>query len=333
MPNVQLSFGPMLIGVYLNLILFGILIMQTFYYYQTYRSDSKWMKVFVAYLFIVEIANSILDMAMMYQPLIIGWGTTDATKYFPTLFLMEPIIIVLVSTPIQLFFAWRIKMITKSIWIPIIVVLFSLGSAAGGLWTGIRIPIVKLFANKPLLHWSALVWFLCSCISDVLITIVLVRSLSSRKTGFPATDSAIDKIIRSSDCADCAIFAIGDVIFFMALPHTALNFIWDLALSKIYSNCLMSTLNARATLQNSSGLQSNQRNGFFGDGISSRQPVNHQISYTHPGPQQSFELQASPISKPKAYGESYLSFTQDVDYPGVTVTKVVERMEDRHIQV
>jgi len=30
------------------------------------------------------------------------------------------------------------------------------------------------------------------------------------------------------------------------------NFIWDLALSKLYSNCLLSTLNARASLQFSS---------------------------------------------------------------------------------
>jgi len=31
------------------------------------------------------------------------------------------------------------------------------------------------------------------------------------------------------------------------------NFIWDLALTKLYSNCLLSTLNARASLQDLSG--------------------------------------------------------------------------------
>jgi len=309
----------MLIGVYINLILCGILIMQTYYYYQTYRSDSKGIKFFVAYLFIIEIANSICDMAMMYQPLIIEWGTTDATKYFPTLFLMEPIIIVLVSTPIQFFFAWRVKTLTQSIWIPLIIVLFSLGSAAGGLWTGIRIAILKLFADKPLLHWSALVWFLCSVVADVLITIVLVRSLSSRKTGFSGTDSAIDKIIRMTVQTGMitAICAIGDVIFFMTLPHTALNFIWDLTLSKLYTNCLLSTLNARSTLKSMSGLHSGQRNVVIGDGISSRVGPNDALHL------QSYELQSSNTFEPKG---SYL--TQDVSYPGITVTKVVERMED-----
>ena len=31
------------------------------------------------------------------------------------------------------------------------------------------------------------------------------------------------------------------------------NFIWDLALTKLYSNCLLSTLNARTELKESSG--------------------------------------------------------------------------------
>lgn len=37
------------------------------------------------------------------------------------------------------------------------------------------------------------------------------------------------------------------------------NFIWDLALTKLYSNCLLSTLNTRAELKESSGTYSNQR--------------------------------------------------------------------------
>ncbi|KAJ7583578.1 hypothetical protein C8J56DRAFT_1167453 [Mycena floridula] len=358
MPNLQLSFGPMLIGVFLNLILFGILIMQTCIYFQTYRrcapfrlllsvlmlsSDSKWIKLFVLYLFVVETANSIFNMAMIYQPLIAEWGTLTATQYFPTLFVMEPIATVMVSTPIQLFFAWRIKKITKTIWIPLVILSFSLGSTAGGLWTGIRIPILKLFVKKPLLHWSALVWLLSSCISDALITVALVRSLTLRKTGFDLTDSVIDKIIRIlfwfSNSADCAICAIGDVAFFMALPHTALlenpdsvvyvcqlishrNFIFDMALSKSYTNCLMSTLNSRASLNNMSGGVSGQRNVIIADGtLASRRRTRDMSS--EGGHSRSYELEPPT----KAYQQDIPFGPRDVEY-GITVTKVVEQHGD-----
>ena len=105
-----------------------------------------------------------------------------------------------VSTPIQLFFAWRIWALTKSIWIPIIISLFALVSfgnrlsilqpssltlsSAGGIWTAAKVVIIKLFALKPELHEPALVWFLASCVSDVCITAVLVFSLVSPEREF-----------------------------------------------------------------------------------------------------------------------------------------------------
>ncbi|KAF8735584.1 hypothetical protein AX14_001835 [Amanita brunnescens Koide BX004] len=261
MANVKLSFGPMLIGTYMNMILYGILIVQALFYFQTYKKDAPWIRYLVLYLFLVETINTGCDIAMMYQPLIMEYGQPDAVKFFPTMFASEPVVIVAVSTPIQLFFAWRIWALTKSIWIPIIVSLFALVSFAGGIWTAAKIVIIRLFALKPELHEPALVWFLASCISDVCITAVLVFSLSKRKTGFAATDDALSKIIRLTVQTGLitSLFAIGDVVFFMTLPHTGLNFLWDLALSKLYSNCLLSTLNARASLSMQSGGASRPR--------------------------------------------------------------------------
>jgi hypothetical protein len=157
---------------------------------------------------------------------------------------------VAISTPVQWFFAGRIYKITKSYLIPGIVVALSLASSAGGFITGIKIAVLKLFIKKPELHWSALLWFLTSCVADLLITGTLVRSLSQRKTGVGATDTMIDKLIRLTVKTGMitAICAIGDVAFFMALPHTGVNFLWDLTLSKLYTNCLMSNLNARSSL-------------------------------------------------------------------------------------
>jgi hypothetical protein len=51
--------------------------------------------------------------------------------------------------------------------------------------------------------------------------------------------------------------AHGESSNFMSSYHRLIfgtrNFIWDLALTKIYANCLMSTLNARAALKEASG--------------------------------------------------------------------------------
>ncbi|GLB38883.1 hypothetical protein LshimejAT787_0600450 [Lyophyllum shimeji] len=322
MPSVQLLFGPMLIGVFFNMILYGILLVQMYTYYQLYKKDAPWIRFLVWYLFIIETANTAFDMFIMYEPLIIRYGSPDGTKFFPTLFASEPLVIVAVSTPIQLFFAWRIMKLTKSIWIPIAIALFGVVSLGGGIWTGVKITIVKLFARKPELHNPALVWFLSSCVADVLITGSLVYSLSKRRTGFVATDDAISRLIRMTVQTGMltALFAVGDVVFFMTLPHTALNFLWDLALSKLYTNCLMSTLNARASLNEKAHSSSH------GQRISTMNP-RRQIETYESG-------HANPLGSPMYELDAQKSFSPASSYPpgdveyGITVTKVVERMED-----
>ncbi|KAF9562505.1 hypothetical protein CPC08DRAFT_663152 [Agrocybe pediades] len=324
-PSIQLLFGPMLLGVFINMILYGILLSQAYHYYQTFKRDAPWIKYLVLYLFIVETINTGCDIAMMYQPLINNFGKVEATRYFPTLFAAEPIVIVAVSTPIQIFFAWRIRLLTKSIILAAIVVSLSFISLAGGIWTTVLIIKVQEFARKPELHWPALVWFISACAADVLITGVLVVALTKRKTGFVATDDVVSKIIRMTVHTGMltAFFAIADILFFMILPHTALNFLWDLALSKLYSNCLLSTLNSRTDLQVFVGYQSQQRNGN-GAPSSSANRRNMDVPSDERGGahvlgSSMYELETPP--------KSFDRRSDTVEF-GITITKVVETRQD-----
>ncbi|EDR06369.1 uncharacterized protein LACBIDRAFT_299921 [Laccaria bicolor S238N-H82] len=335
-PNVTLIFGPMLIGVFFNMILYGILIVQTYHYYLSYKGDVHWIRCLVSevlYLFVIETVNTGCDMAMMYQTLINNFGKADTTKFFPTLLAAEPITIVrpsrvgrtmgitiqlqvVISTPIQLFFAYRIRLLSKSNLLGGIIAFFATVSLGGGAWSTVRIVKTKVFAHKPELHLPALVWLLSAVVSDVMITVVLVITLNKRRTGFIATDDAIAKIIRMTVQTGLltSLFAIGDVIFFMTLPHTAVNFVWDLALTKLYSNCLLSTLNTRAELKESSGPRQLSLSGNVGMDM------------------REFNLptQASPpfyeLNTPKS-SEGYQTRTPDLEY-GITVTTVVETKGD-----
>jgi len=315
----------MLLGVFFNMILYGILVVQAYSYYQVYKKDALWIKYLVLYLFVVETANTAIDMVMMYQPLILEYG--HQLVNFPVMFAAEPITIVAISAPIQMFFAWRIHRLTKQTIIAIIIVVLSLVSFAGGLWTTIMITIIKLFKRKPELHWPALMWFLSATVADVLITVTLVINLSKRKTGFASTDDAISKIIRMTVQTGMitALFAIGDVIFFMTLPKTAWNFIWDLSLTKIYANCLLSTLNARAGLKEMSSHHSNHRqistiasrrqNTFADQPLT---PIHVQSSM--------FEMEQK-TTYDRSFEISSRSHHDDAEY-GITVTKVVETIPD-----
>ncbi|KAJ6472364.1 hypothetical protein C8R47DRAFT_728142 [Mycena vitilis] len=270
LPNVQLSYGPMLIGVFFNMILYGIFVGQILTYHQSqvYKKDTLCLRLLILYLVCVETANTALDMFLLYQPLVLEYG--QKPLFFPTVFLTQPLSVVLVSMPIQMFFAWRICQLTASLWIPLIVSVCAVASFAGGVWTSVRIVVLKYIADKILLHDSELLWLLAACAADVIISAALVLALAriysqlsctpattrltisfclqrGRKTGFRKTDSVIDKIIRTTIQTGMitALFSIFDVACFMAFPRDAINFTFDIALSKLYATCLLSSLNAR----------------------------------------------------------------------------------------
>lgn len=265
MVTVQLLFGPMLVGAFLNAILYGVMLVQTVIYYQTYKKDSTWMRNFVMFLFVAETLNTGFDLGILYEPLILKYGTPAATTFLPLLLPTDPLLTVIISTPIQIFIAHRIKIISRATWLAAVICALAIVSLGGGVWLSVTVVHVRRYARKPDLHWPALVWLLASAIADVTITVSLAFNLARRKTGFSGTDDAINRIIRLTIQTGfiTAVFATLDVVCFLALPHTTINFIWDFALSKLYTNALLSTLNARSgwnTLANGAG-----HNVLFGD--------------------------------------------------------------------
>ncbi|KAJ7106227.1 hypothetical protein C8R44DRAFT_805907 [Mycena epipterygia] len=251
--DVRLSYGPLLVGVFFNLILFGVLIAQQLTYVQTSRKDPLWIRILVWYVFFVETANSAFDMALVYEPLVLQYG--EVPNKLPTVFITQPLCVLLVGFPIQLFFLWRIRILTQNNVIPAAIFLFSLVGLAGGVWTTVMVPIAGKFSRIPLLYRSAEVWFISSSLADVCIAVRLAFALRKKKTGIRATDCAIDTIIRMTVQTGMltALFGLLDVTCFLILPGETVNFIWAIPLSKLYSNCLMSTLNARTHLRTMGG--------------------------------------------------------------------------------
>ncbi|KAF8508407.1 hypothetical protein JB92DRAFT_638881 [Gautieria morchelliformis] len=268
-PSLQLFYGPLMIGVFLNCILYGVLIVQTFLYFQTYKKDAASFRLFVVYLFILETINTACDMILLYEPLIIQFGQPHAEMFFPIMLAASPVLTVAMSTPIQIFTAWRISVIARSRPMAIVICILAVMSFAGGIWTTIRVADYRLLSRKPDLNESALLWFISSGLADMLITGSLIFSLSRRRTGHESTDISINRIIRLTiqTGAVTMIFALIDLMTFLISPTTAINFVWDFALSKLYTNALLSTLNARSGWTNL-GTNSDPDNVLFGKNTS-----------------------------------------------------------------
>ncbi|KAJ6524887.1 hypothetical protein DFH09DRAFT_1372072 [Mycena vulgaris] len=217
----------------------------------------------VSEVFFVKTANTALNIDMIYDPLILHYGALPIN--LPTVFIMQPICVMLVGFPIQLFFIWRIRTLTGQNVTPFADIPAKLRCTGGGLWTTVRIPAVAEFRRVPILHTSATVWLIGSAGTDLCIAFSLAIPLKKMKTGLAATDTVVDKIIRMivqtgmlawasfpsrfftvlKHLFNSALFSVLDVVSFLTIANATVNFMWNIPISKVYSNCLMSTLSAR----------------------------------------------------------------------------------------
>ncbi|KAJ7731676.1 hypothetical protein DFH07DRAFT_968670 [Mycena maculata] len=245
-PDVTLLFGPLLIGVLLNTMLYGVMVVQAFMYYHRYKRDRTWFRYLVLYLVIMETANWVCDVGLIYEPLIIRYGTPEALITSPLLLRTDAVLTVLISTPAQLFIAWRVRVVTQSRILPAIISLFAFVSLGGGISVTTIVTLHPRFASFSSFHPEVITWLVASAACDVFLTASLVYSLWIRKTSIISTDSYLNKLIRLTVQTGfiTAAAALLDMILYVTTTNTS-NFIFDFALSKLYTNSLISTLNAR----------------------------------------------------------------------------------------
>nr|GAT48368.1 predicted protein [Mycena chlorophos] len=254
-PDVTALFGPLLLGVLLNTLLYGVMLVQAYLYFHHFKTDRMWFKWLVGYLVVVETANLVCDIGLIYEPLILRYAQPQALITSPILLRADGILTVLVSTPAQLFVAWRLHVITHSYTVSLAIGFLAIVSFGGGLSVSAIVTMHPDFQSFPTFKPEVFTWFISSAACDVLLTSALVVSLWKRKSKVAATDSYVNKIIRLTVHTGMitAAAALADMLLYAFIPNTTYNFIIDFALAKLYTNSLLSTLNARPWRQDHSG--------------------------------------------------------------------------------
>ncbi|KAJ7129085.1 hypothetical protein C8R46DRAFT_1143751 [Mycena filopes] len=237
----------MLLGVILNTLLYGVMLVQVQLYFQRYKTDRQGFKYLIIYLVLAETANWICNIGLIYEPIILHFGSPLALEFTPTMFKTDALLIVLISTPIQLFMAWRIHVITRSPVLPVIISILALASLGGGIAVSIVVTLHPKFQDFSSFRSEVYFWLISSATCDVVLTLTLAYSLWVRKTHIKATDSYINRVIRLTVQTGTitAAAALADILLTVIFPTTPVNFIVDFPLSKLYTNTLISTLNAR----------------------------------------------------------------------------------------
>ncbi|KZT05772.1 uncharacterized protein LAESUDRAFT_760004 [Laetiporus sulphureus 93-53] len=245
--------GPTLVGIFLNVMLYGVMVTQTFFYFSNYPADARWVKCYVAILFFADTLNTIFNIAFIYNVLVNNFGNATSVTVANWLFETEESMVGIIAMQAQIFYIWRIHKLTGLRWLVCILIVTSVVGCLGGIASSIVVAFRPIFTQFGRYKEAVIVWLGAAAITDIMITSTLVWYLRKKRSAFPRTNTIVSRIIQLtvSNGLLTASFAVADVIAFVCQAgglHLAFNY----PLCKLYGNSVMASLNSRAILIHSS---------------------------------------------------------------------------------
>ncbi|KAF9523140.1 hypothetical protein CPB83DRAFT_863372 [Crepidotus variabilis] len=173
----------------------------------------------------------------------------------------DPLIMSVLSTSTRLFVTWRMKCISSSVLIPAILGFVTATALAGGISFAANLAS----ASNPdriapqVTNALKVVWLSATALADLIVAVTLSLSLRTRQPGAKIIKDRFAKFLRHSVHTGLVAAAISssNLIVALALPHTTINFVWDVVLSKVYVISLLSILNTRTTAHNGTVTEEN----------------------------------------------------------------------------
>ncbi|EIN10734.1 hypothetical protein PUNSTDRAFT_142680 [Punctularia strigosozonata HHB-11173 SS5] len=228
--------------------------MQTIIYYAHYKHDPTWMKVAISVISVFSALHTAVNAQWAYDALVIHWGQTDLLLRANWNVAAGSSLNGIVAMFCQLWFGYRIRVLTDNRWIALVVAILAVTSFLGSVGTSLAPIWIPEILDFTKFKSIVVVWLACAALCDVTVTVVLSICLRNHKTGIRASDNLINRItlMTIQNGLLTTIWAILNLLFFLIVKsglHLAIN----IPLADLYFLTLLTTLNARKHLRSKYG--------------------------------------------------------------------------------
>ncbi|KAA1479446.1 hypothetical protein DENSPDRAFT_159733 [Dentipellis sp. KUC8613] len=256
--NVRATLGAILLGCMLSVALSGIVAAQTFLYYKLYPKDLVRIKVMVFFVWLLDAIHACLISSATWDYVILNWGDGDIADVINTSVALTVACTALVTVVVHLFFCHRVFRLSKNnYWITVPLVIFAilrLGPyLAFALVTTASMTRLRSFsAFVDQFSWCFTMGLALSSVLDILIAASLVYLLQASRTGFA---SSVDHVINTimihtfNNGALTCVTTIVSMIMWLVMPNNLIFLGLHFAITKLYANSLLATLNTRKGLR------------------------------------------------------------------------------------
>ncbi|KAI0696880.1 hypothetical protein C8T65DRAFT_663099 [Cerioporus squamosus] len=250
------SMGAVLVGSLIALFLSGAVSMQVFLYFQLYPRDIPRIKLMVVTVWVIDALHSAMTITANWQYLIVHFGDWDTIDDITWSIAASVALTATITFFVHCFFIHRIYSLSRANWYitaPLVLLAFvRLISAAIS-----TSEMISLKSYSGFVHGYDFVFTigLASAASlDIFITIGLCYFLRRGRTGLGSMDRIVDAITLytiENGMLTC-ITTVVSLICWLTMPTNLIFLGLHFAISKLYANSFLATLNSRKSLLNKS---------------------------------------------------------------------------------
>ncbi|KAI0066614.1 hypothetical protein BV25DRAFT_1409151 [Artomyces pyxidatus] len=251
-PRPTTVIGPIFVGNVINWLLMGTLIVQVYIFSVNFPGERLRLRLLVYGILCLDIVQTVFGTHLAWWYMISSWNNPIALESLPWSDVTIPIMCGLVAGIVQIFYAWQIWVLTKTILMHGFAALIVVVALAQSLTAVITPSLLRRDPDaQNYLHLfpGFEFWLAGSFVADILICSCMLWILYHAKTGtmWTHSESLISKLILNTIRTGTVtvVCAAIDLALFVALSDGNYHLAPAYILGKLYSNSLMATLNGR----------------------------------------------------------------------------------------
>ncbi|KLO13221.1 hypothetical protein SCHPADRAFT_904406 [Schizopora paradoxa] len=212
--------GPIVCGTFASVFAYGIMVVQCHFYFQWYKNDKIYVKLVVVTLLILDTVGVALNVAGVYKYVVSSFDDIAGVANANFGIISYPILTGVTAFIVQCFFGRRIRILTGSTAISIIIYIASFVQLLAAIGTSIAGSLIHKLDKFDSTKTISLVWLSGSLVTDLLIAVALVICLHNSRTGFDRLDNIISRLIKFTVQTGVLTtsFALAVIIAFVISP-------------------------------------------------------------------------------------------------------------------
>ncbi|KAJ3517871.1 hypothetical protein NLJ89_g239 [Agrocybe chaxingu] len=245
------TVGVLLLGLFFNTFLYGLVVYQFIVYRNTRFNDPLWIKTLVGALFVVDTIHSAVAIYAGWEMCVTNYANPESLFVISWTIPFTAVATAVAAILTQGFLSHRVFKLTSNKPIVAVIAVLSVLGFIFGVYAGIRSGIIKEVKNFSPLVPFVTCWLGFQTAADLVITAVLATVLFRAKTGYRKTDTVINRMIQGAVQTGlfASLFALADLFSFVLHRDTNLYAMFAYPIGRIYTNTLLYTLNARIELK------------------------------------------------------------------------------------